>query len=60
MMIEAKLCLSARANLGEGPLWDGILYGVDILHVFDPVANTDTAYAIGQPVGTVVPRESGG
>lgn len=64
MMIEAKLCLSARANLGEGPLWDGILYWVDILegtlHVFDPVANTDTAYAIGQPVGTVVPRASGG
>ncbi len=65
--MEAKVCLPARATLGEGALWDdrtNVLYWVDILegqlHVFDPATSTDKTYTLGQPVGTVVPRESGG
>ncbi|MBZ0305630.1 MAG: SMP-30/gluconolactonase/LRE family protein [Anaerolineae bacterium] len=65
--MEAKVCLPARATLGEGALWDDqnqVLYWVDImegqLHVFVPTTSTDKTYTIGQPVGTVVPRDSGG
>jgi sugar lactone lactonase YvrE len=53
--------------LGEGPLWHAQtrrLYWVDIsagaLHVYDPQAQTDRCIQVGQPVGTVVPRRSGG
>ena len=30
------------------------------VHVYDPAANTDRSIPVGQPVGTVVPRRSGG
>jgi sugar lactone lactonase YvrE len=53
--------------LGEGAIWDAkrqVLYWVDIerceLHLFDPVSITDRAINVGQRVGTVVPRASGG
>lgn len=50
---------------GEGPLWNGsrLLY-VDIeaykIVAFDPVAETEKIWDVGQRVGTVVPRASGG
>jgi sugar lactone lactonase YvrE len=50
---------------GEGPLWHGnrLLY-VDIeahkILSFDPVTGKETIWAVGQRVGTVVPRASGG
>ena len=41
-----------------------MLYWVDIsgcaVHIFDPAAGTDRAIDVGQPVGTIVPRRSGG
>ena len=64
---QAELALDARADLGEGPLWDGRtseLLWVDIMaglvHRFDPAAGTDDAIDVGQPVGAVVPRAAGG
>jgi len=54
------------ATLGEGPVWDGdeqALYWVDIpaglVHRMD-AGGSFTAWDVGQPVGAVVPRASGG
>ena len=65
--ISAELILDAKATLGEGPIWDvrrQVLYWVDIsagkVHIFDPATGHDRAIDVGQPVGTVVPRRSGG
>jgi sugar lactone lactonase YvrE len=67
MTTEVELVLDAKARLGEGAVWDaprGRLYWVDIegheLHVFDPATLRDRAYALGDFVGTVVPRARGG
>ena len=64
---QADLALDARALVGEGPIWDaraGVLYWVDIpgskVHIFNPATGADRAIDVGQPVGTVVPRRSGG
>src|SRR5882672_8168743 len=63
----AELVLDARADLGEGPLWDprsGELLWVDIMaglfHRFDPPTGNDVALDVGQPVGCVVRRARGG
>ena len=67
MTDDIELVIDAKAALGEGPLWHAQtqrLYWVDILgcalHVYDPRAQTDRCLQVGQPVGTVVPRRSGG
>jgi sugar lactone lactonase YvrE len=64
---RAELVLDARAGLGEGPIWDARtseLLWVDIMaglvHRFDPATATDVAVDVGQPVGAVVPRATGG
>jgi sugar lactone lactonase YvrE len=64
---QADLVLDARADLGEGPLWDarsGELLWVDImaglLHRFNPATGNDVARDVGQPVGCVVLRVAGG
>lgn len=66
-MQTAELVLDAKAELGEGPLWDERnqqLYWVDILgsqlHRYTPATQTDEIFSVGQHVGTVVLRESGG
>jgi sugar lactone lactonase YvrE len=52
--LSAHHVLSARARLGEGPLWDGskqVLYWVDILnhrvHVFEPSSGDDCHWDVG-------------
>jgi len=67
MNIGVELLVDAHAEVGEGPLWDDqkqVLYWVDImkntLYIYDPAKKENTAFDIGQHVGTVVPRESGG
>jgi len=62
-----ELVLDSHAALGEGAIWDTekkVLYWVDIdagfVHTFDPATGRDVSVAVGQPVGTVVPRASGG
>jgi sugar lactone lactonase YvrE len=59
--------VDAHAQVGEGPIWDsekGVLYWVDIysnmLYQYDPATGENRGYDIGQHVGTVVPRKSGG
>jgi sugar lactone lactonase YvrE len=65
--LEAELISDARAQLGEGPIWDartGELLWVDIMagmvHRLDPETGADRSFDVGQPVGAVVPRASGG
>jgi sugar lactone lactonase YvrE len=62
-----ELELDARSVLGESAIWDDkkqVLYWVDIdpglVHIYDPATRKDRALHVGQPVGTVVPRASGG
>jgi sugar lactone lactonase YvrE len=59
----AELVLDARAELGEGPLWDARtseLLWVDIprseVHRFDPASGSDRSFTTGAVVGAVVPR----
>lgn len=66
-MIEPELILDAKALLGEGPSWNETtrqLYWVDIegqaVHIYDPADGSDHRIDVGQMVGCVVPRQSGG
>jgi sugar lactone lactonase YvrE len=65
--MTVKLLLDTKCALGEGAIWDErqqLLYWVDILggklFRYNPQTNENYAYDIGQQVGTVVLRESGG
>jgi len=54
-----------RSKWGEGPIWwNDALYYVDIerheVHRFDPATGEEKSWNVGERVGTVVPRESGG
>ncbi|MED2974268.1 SMP-30/gluconolactonase/LRE family protein [Fictibacillus sp. B-59209] len=67
MLGEVELVLDAKATLGEGPSWDSkrhLLYWVDILekklHLYNPTTGVNKSIALGQMVGSVVPRKSGG
>jgi sugar lactone lactonase YvrE len=64
-MIEITPIATTRCRWGEGPIWWGdCLYYVDIeghrVHRFRPADGVETSWDVGQRVGTVVPRESGG
>ena len=59
--------LAAGARLAEGPVWDrknNCLRWVDIpaglVHRFDPATGADSSFDVGEPVGTVAVRASGG
>ncbi len=54
-----------RSQWGEGPVWwHEALYFVDIeghrVHRLNPADGSERFWDVGQRVGTVVPRESGG
>jgi len=54
-----------RCQWGESPIWwQGALYFVDIaghrVHRYDPADGSERSWDVGQCVGTVVPRASGG
>lgn len=62
-----KVVVDAHAELGEGPSWDArenVLWWVDItrnlVHRYEPVSGVNTTFDVGQAVGAVVPRASGG
>ena len=62
-----QVALDIRVELGEGPMWDnrrGVLMWVDIwagaVHSTDLATGVDESVDVGQPVGAVVPRTSGG
>ena len=64
-MISIAPIGNTRSQWGEGPLWwRGALYFVDIeghrVHRLDPADGSEKSWDVGQRVGTVVPRESGG
>jgi sugar lactone lactonase YvrE len=65
--LTVELVADAGALVGEGPVWsveEGVVYWVDImgctLHRYDPATGRDTAVDVGQPLGAVAPRASGG
>lgn len=67
MSREVNVLVDIRALVGEGALWDEqaqVLYWVDILssalYVYDPATGENRSYDVGQHVGTVVLRQSGG
>jgi sugar lactone lactonase YvrE len=64
---EVELLVDARAEVGEGPVWDDArerLLWVDILagrlHTCDPVTGNDAWRDVGQPLGAVALRARGG
>lgn len=66
-MSDVELVFDSKNELGEGPMWsveEQALYWVDIMghafHRLDPATGAHERYDIGQTVGTVVLRESGG
>ena len=67
MDAQVESVTDTSAILGEGPIWDaesGALWWVDILgerlHRFDPALDQDEVFDVGEMIGTVVPRSSGG
>ena len=65
--MTADLILDAKATLGEGAIWHSqkqVLFWVDILGKrfwrFDPATGQQEPFEIGQFVGTIVPRRTGG
>ncbi|MHA7220939.1 SMP-30/gluconolactonase/LRE family protein [Arthrobacter sp. RHLT1-20] len=65
--LPVEVALDAHADLAEGPWWDqqrGELLWVDIfagrIHMFDPVSGQDRSIDVGQPVGMVARRRTGG
>ena len=67
MSSEVELLIDAKALVGEGPIWHaqkGVLYWLDILshkvYIYDPATDENRSIDVGQAVGTIVPRKSGG
>ena len=63
----AELVLNVRAELGEGPVWDAAsdtLYRVDlfagVVHRYQPASGLTGSVEVGEIIGCVVPRQSGG
>jgi sugar lactone lactonase YvrE len=61
------VALDAQADLAEGPWWDQQrqeLLWVDIfagrIHILDPASGLDRSIDVGQPIGMVARRQSGG
>ncbi|MES2439593.1 MAG: SMP-30/gluconolactonase/LRE family protein [Verrucomicrobiota bacterium] len=64
-MVTIEPISNISSQWGEGPVWwRGALYFVDIeghrVHRYDPADGSEKSWKVGQRVGTVVPRESGG
>jgi sugar lactone lactonase YvrE len=64
---QAEVVLNSQAIMGESPMWDTeqqVLYWVDIfgntVNIFEPDTAVNRPIDVGQDVGTVVIRESGG
>ncbi|MFE1911846.1 SMP-30/gluconolactonase/LRE family protein [Streptomyces anandii] len=67
MTTPYEVAVAARAELGEGPVWDpaaGRLVWIDILssrvHTYDPASGRRTVRTTGQHVGAARPRAGGG
>lgn len=67
MLPSVQPVLEARAELGEGPVWDAArdcLYWVDIkrceIHRYTDAAGDEVVVTLDVPVGAVTPRAGGG
>jgi sugar lactone lactonase YvrE len=67
MIPAPELILDAKADLGEGPVWEpetACLYWVDIhagrLHTFNPGDGSDRSIALGEYLGCAALRRKGG
>ncbi|MDO8686161.1 MAG: SMP-30/gluconolactonase/LRE family protein, partial [Clostridiales bacterium] len=67
MKSELELIVDLKAFLGEGPCWDQekqLLFWVDILenkvHIHDTRENRNHYIDVGQSIGCIVLRKSGG
>ena len=67
MSAKVDLLIDAHALVGEGPIWDAdanVLWWLDImaskLYAYDPETGDNREWDVGQHVGTVVQRASGG
>src|SRR5438874_1154702 len=65
-MMKVELAYDAKAELGEGALWDAAaarLLFVDIMrgrvHEFDPASGSDRIFEVGEPVGALTPSNRG-
>jgi sugar lactone lactonase YvrE len=65
--VEVERVPIPPAALGEGAIWDGAaqrLHWIDItgqrVFTYDPASGENRSYDVGQMVGTVAPRASGG
>lgn len=65
--LRVEVALEAGADLAESPWWDAAraeLLWVDLfageIHRFDPASGRDRSVEVGQPVGMVAGRQSGG
>ena len=63
----ARLVVDAHAMTGEGPVWcehEQVLWWVDIdgclLHRFDPAGGEDRHWSLGEEIGCLALRETGG
>ena len=64
---EIRCVLDAKAKTGEGAVWDvaeQALFWVDIpqglLHRFDPVTGENRTWPMGEPIGCLALRQTGG
>jgi sugar lactone lactonase YvrE len=67
MALKVEIAVEIGAQLGEGAYWDPakkVLYWVDIeskrLYIFEPRTRENRSFEIGEKIGTVVPKKSGG
>jgi sugar lactone lactonase YvrE len=67
MVVDVRCVLRAKAEIGEGPMWDPrekVLYWTDItgkqLHIFNPADGTNQIFDFPDLVTSVAPRASGG
>jgi len=67
MSDSVEVVVDNKASFGEGPIWDeraGLVRWVDFsahqVHNTDPLTGSDFTIGVGQPVGSIAPRRSGG
>lgn len=67
MARKVEVVAAVQARLGEGSYWDAekkVLYWLDIegkrLFIFHPRTRENVSFEIGEKIGTVVPKKSGG
>ena len=64
-MSTIECVYDVKAIVGEGPCWhDNKLYWIDIeghiVHIHDPKTGTNKEFNVGQRIGTLAPKASGG